>query len=117
MRRSFLLIIVFLFLIAGNAFSRDPFTAQQGDRIPPKLAPKTLNVFNAVVAGIIKKGDTYVALIRAADGRMYPMKVGDALFDGSVGKITANTVTFLQRVGKKNVEVTKKLHPFPRQPE
>jgi len=117
MRRYIFLVFLILVFAVGTTYSRDPFTTQQGDRIPPKLGPKTLNVFNAVVVGIIKKGDTYVALIRAADGKMYPMKVGDALFDGSVEKITANSVTFLQRVGKKNVAVTKKLHPFPQQTE
>ena len=117
MRRSLSLILIILVLFAGTSYSRDPFTTQTGDQTPPKLVPKTLNVFNAVVAGIIKKGDTYVALVRAADGKMYPMKVGDPLFDGSVGKITANSVTFFQRVGKKNVPVTKKLHPFPQQTE
>jgi hypothetical protein len=92
---------------------RDPFNPMRGDRAAPsKSVPKTLNVTNAVVIGITRKQEQYLALIRAANGHVYTMKAGDRLYDGKIVNIDSNTVTFAQYSGTKTYTVKKKLHPF-----
>ena len=97
----------------GKASKRDPFTDMRGDRmvIENKLVPRALNITNAVIVGITKKSDGFVALIRATNNKVYFLKVGDKLHDGVVVKIDNNAVTF--RRNRSAVLVRKQLRPFP----
>jgi hypothetical protein len=94
---------------------RDPFVEMSGDRITSNTstAPKELNVTNAVIVGITKKTDGFVALIRATNNRVYFLKVGDKLSDGVVLAIDTKSVTFRQYKGYRSVLVKKELRPFP----
>ena len=90
---------------------RDPFTEMRGDRIVEnKTVPAALNIRNAVIVGITKKSDGFVALIRATNNKVYFLKVGDKLHDGVVAKIDSNSVTFRQNRGSL---IRKELRPFP----
>ena len=95
---------------------RDPFseTTVENNR-SDKLIPRELNVTHAVIVGITKKGDEYVALIRATNNKVYFLKVGDKLHDGTVLKIDSNSVTFRKYRGYRSVLVKKELRPFPDQ--
>jgi len=93
---------------------RDPFSEKTGETIQSnKLIPRELNVTHAVIVGITKKGDEYVALIRATNNKVYFLKVGDKLHDGAVLKIDNNSVTFRKYRGYRSVLVKKELRPFP----
>ena len=93
---------------------RDPFSQMKGDRIEKSSTiPRALNITNAVITGITKKNDAYVALIRATNNKVYFLKVGDKLHDGVVLKIDNNSVTFRQYKGYRSVLVRKELRPFP----
>jgi hypothetical protein len=72
--------------------------------------PKTLTIFYAVVMGITKTGNEYIALIKGADGAVYTMRSGDALYDGKIARIDRNSVTFVRKSGG---HVRKKLHVVP----
>ena len=91
---------------------RDPFTQMKGDRVKTnKNIPKELNITNAVIVGITKKTDGYVALVRGVNNKVYFLKPGDKLHDGVVLKIENNSVTFRQYQGNRVVK--KQLRPFP----
>ena len=93
---------------------RDPFSEMKGDKIEDnKPVPKALNITNAVIVGITKKSDEYIALIRALNNKVYFLKVGDKLHDGIVVKIDSNSVTFRQHRGRRSVLIRKELRPFP----
>jgi hypothetical protein len=93
---------------------RDPFTEMRGDRIVEnKIVPSALNIKTAVIVGITKKTDGFVALIRATNNKVYFLKVGDKLHDGVVAKIDSNSVTFRQYRGSRSVLIRKELRPFP----
>jgi hypothetical protein len=95
---------------------RDPFSEMTGERIQSdKLIPRELNITHAVIVGITKKGEEYVALIRATNNKVYFLKVGDKLHDGTVLKIDNNSVTFRKYRGYRSVLVKKELRPFPDQ--
>lgn len=100
----------------STASRRDPFSPMKGDRLPHRqndeAIPRTLNITNAVIIGLSKKGDEYFALIRAADGRVYTMKAGDRLYDGKILKIDSRAVTFGQYSGYRMRPVKKYLRPF-----
>jgi hypothetical protein len=95
--------------------ARDPFVEMTGDqvRLNSSSIPKELNITNAVIVGITKKSDGYVALVRATNNRVYFLKVGDKLSDGVVLKIDIKAVTFRQYKGYRSVLVKKELRPFP----
>jgi hypothetical protein len=76
-----------------------------------KDAPKNLTVANAVIVGITKKPDGYVALIRAKDNKVHFLEVGDKLHDGTVLAITDDAVTFRQFKGYRSVLVKKEFRP------
>jgi len=99
---------------AIKATERDPFVEMSGERLGSNTSkiPKELNVTNAVIVGITRKTDGYVALIRATNNRVYFLKVGDKLSDGVVMRIDANAVTFRQFKGYRSVLVKKELRPF-----
>jgi hypothetical protein len=93
---------------------RDPFTEMRGDRlVENKSIPQALNIRNAVIVGITKKSDGFVALIRATNNKVYFLKVGDKLHDGVIAKIDSNSVTFRQHRGSRSVLIRKELRPFP----
>ncbi|MCI0412134.1 hypothetical protein L0222_04940 [bacterium] len=93
---------------------RDPFSEQTGERIQSdKLIPRELNVTHAVIVGITQKGNEFGALIRATNNKVYFLKVGDKLHDGTVLKIDKNSVTFRKYKGYRSVLVKKQLRPFP----
>jgi hypothetical protein len=95
--------------------SRDPFVEMTGERlsISKEGVPKELTITNAVIVGITKKTDGYVALIRATNNKVYFLKVGDKLQDGMVLRIDSKAVTFRQSKGYRSVLVKKELRPFP----
>ena len=94
---------------------RDPFVEMTGDQISSHTSsvPKELNITNAVIVGITKKSDGFVALVRATNNRVYFLKVGDKLSDGVVLNIDIHAVTFRQYKGYRSVLVKKELRPFP----
>jgi hypothetical protein len=94
---------------------RDPFVEMDGEQANPhpKEIPKALNITNAVIVGITKKPDGYVALVRATNNKVYFLKVGDKLDDGVVLKIDDNAVTFRQFKGYRSVLVKKELRSVP----
>jgi hypothetical protein len=95
---------------------RDPFSEKTVEKNQSdKLIPRELNVTHAVIVGITKKGNEYVALIRATNNKVYFLKVGDKLHDGAVLKIDTNSVTFRKYRGYRSVLVKKELRPFPDQ--
>lgn len=95
-----------------KAGRRDPFSEMRGDRVKEyKAVPKALNITHAVIVGITKKNDAFVALIRATNNKVYFLKVGDKLHDGVVVKIDSNSVTFRRNNG--SALVRKQLRPFP----
>ena len=82
----------------------------KNSRLENLAKPKTLTIFYAVVMGISKRGNEYIALIKGADGTVYTMRAGDALYDGKIAKIDRNSVTFVRKSGGR---VRKKLHEAP----
>jgi hypothetical protein len=99
----------------GSKPKPDPFVEKDGDKINlhPKEIPKALNITNAVIVGITKKPDGYIALVRATNNKVYFLKVGDKLDDGVVLKIDDNAVTFRQFKGYRSVLVKKELRSVP----
>lgn len=94
--------------------ARDPFTTMKGERFSTnKSIPRQLNITNAVIVGITKKSDGYIALIRGTNNKVYFLKPGDKLHDGVIQKIDKNSVTFRQYKGSRSVLVRKQLRPFP----
>lgn len=73
--------------------------------------PKNLTIASAVIVGITKKPDGYVALIRATDNKVHFLEVGDKLHDGTVLAISDDAVTFRQFKGYRSVLVKKELRP------
>ena len=94
---------------------RDPFVEMKGETVNNRKenVPKALNIANAVLVGITKKPEGYVALVRATNNQVYFLKVGDKLHDGVVLRIDAKAVTFRQYKGYRSVLVRKELRPFP----
>jgi Tfp pilus assembly protein PilP len=93
---------------------RDPFSEMKEDRVQiSSEIPKALNITNAVIVGVTKKGSEYIALIRALNNKVYFLKAGDKLHDGVVLKIDNNAVTFRQYKGYRSILVKKELRPFP----
>jgi|GEM_PF-1774329 len=93
---------------------RDPFVEMKGEKFGRTASvPKELNVTNAVIVGITKKSDGYIALVRATNNKVYFLQVGDKLHDGVVLRIDSKAVTFRQFKGYRSVLVKKELRPFP----
>jgi len=91
--------------------ARDPFSPMKGDRLSNTRSsrmPQTLNVEHVLVIGITKSNSGYIALLRGTNGKTYFLKAGDRLFDGTISRITSESVTFLP---DRRSPVTKKLHP------
>lgn len=99
---------------------RDPFVSLVAGMKGTKTAPKgALTVTDAVVVGITRSKEGFVAIIVGADNKSRFMKVGDKLYDGEIIAIGQDSVTFRQDLtedtlaapGLKSKEVIKRLHP------
>ena len=99
---------------------RDPFVSLVAGMKGTKTAPRgALTVTDAIVVGITRSKEGYVAIIVGADNKSRFMKVGDKLYDGEIIAIGQDSVTFRQDLtedtlaapGLKSKEVIKRLHP------
>jgi Tfp pilus assembly protein PilP len=82
---------------------RDPFVSLIAPRRSPadRTAPTgqglaSVYISDANVTGIVKAGDTMMALIQGADRRSFVAKVGDRLADGTVRRIDSQGVVFVE---------------------
>jgi Tfp pilus assembly protein PilP len=104
---------------------RDPFDtlitkAKAGNAPPENLPPGKagLVVASLRIDGIVHNAAGTIAIVSNAQQRVYFLREGDKLYDGSVDKITLEAVSF-HEVGKdafgKPLErlVTKRLYPSP----
>jgi Tfp pilus assembly protein PilP len=104
---------------------RDPFEtlvnrAKAGNAAPENLPPGKagLIVGTLRVDGIVRGSGGMIAIVSNPQQRVYFLREGDKLYDGSVGHITLEAISF-QEVGKdafgKPLErqVTKRLYPSP----
>jgi hypothetical protein len=85
---------------------RDPFTPV----VLPAVDKSGLDVATTRLVGIIQ-GRQLLALVEAPDGFGYMLKSGDALGNGRITDITANSVTFAVagRVGQREASLTLRL--------
>jgi Tfp pilus assembly protein PilP len=104
---------------------RDPFDtlitkAKPDNAVPGNLPPGKagLLVGSLRIDGIVQNASGTIAIVSNPQQRVYFLRAGDKLYDGSVDKITLDAVSF-QEVGKdafgKPLErqVTKRLYPSP----
>jgi hypothetical protein len=104
---------------------RDPFDAllnkaRPGTGIPENLPPGKagLVVGTLRINGIVSGARGMIAIVSNPQQRVYFLREGDKLYDGSVDKITIDGITF-HELGKdafgKPLErqVTKRLYPSP----
>ncbi len=104
---------------------RDPFDtlltkARAGNAAPENLPPGKagLIVESLRIDGIVHSGNGMIAIVSNAQQRVYFLREGDKLYDGSVDKIALDGISF-HEIGKdafgKPLErvVTKRLYPSP----
>ncbi len=104
---------------------RDPFDtllakAREGNGTPANLPPGKagLQVDSLRIDGIVHGPNGMIAIVSNPQMRVYFLRDGDKLYDGSVDQITLEAVSF-QQIGKdafgKPLErvVTKRLYPSP----
>jgi len=104
---------------------RDPFdtllTGTRGGNAPPENLPPGkagLVVGTLKIDGIVRNTSGMIAIVSNSQGRVYFLREGDKLYDGSVDKIALDAVSF-HEFGKdafgKPLErvVTKRLYPSP----
>lgn len=88
---------------------RDPFASL----IVPKPTPTTrasgagnarpaaglagVSVTDVIVKGVVRSGNTFIALLQAPDGRTYMAKRQDRLQDGEISRIDSDAVVFSAR--------------------
>ncbi|HYK90525.1 MAG TPA: hypothetical protein VE398_17260 [Acidobacteriota bacterium] len=82
---------------------------------PPGIGGMSID--QVALLGIASQEEDQVAIFRGSDGRAYFLHQGDRLYDGSVAKIGADTVTLVRetkfRSGKVlRQEATKRLRPL-----
>jgi Tfp pilus assembly protein PilP len=107
------------------AVRRDPFDtlltkASSGNAPPENLPPGKagLIVETLRIGGIVHGPNGMIAIVSNSQQRVYFLKEGDKLYDGSVEKIALDAISF-QEIGKdafgKPLErvVTKRLYPSP----
>ena len=83
---------------------RDPFVSLRGtgtgmtstQNRPAGLAG--VSVAEAVLRGIVRSGNEFVALVQSPDGRTFQLRRNDRLFDGTVKQIAIDAVVFTQQV-------------------
>lgn len=106
----------------GRVSRRDPFAAllskaRPGNGKPGNLPPgKAGLIINTIrIEGIVKSPNGMIAVVSNPDQRVYFLRDGDKLYDGSVEKITLEAVSF-HELGKdafgRRIErnVTKRLY-------
>jgi len=104
---------------------RDPFDtlltkARAGDAPPENLPPGKagLIVETLRIDGIVRSPNAMIAIVSNSQQRVYFLREGDKLYNGSVEKIALDTISF-HEIGKdafgKPLErvVTKRLYPSP----
>ena len=104
---------------------RDPFDtlltkARSGNAPPENLPPGKagLIVDTLRIGGIVHSPNGMIAIVSNSQQRVYFLREGDKLYDGTVEKITLDAISF-QEIGKdafgKPLErvVTKRLYPSP----
>ncbi len=104
---------------------RDPFdtllTKARASNAPPENLPPGkagLIVDTLRINGIVHSGNGMIAIVSNSQQRVYFLREGDKLYDGSVEKIALDAITF-HEIGKdafgKPLErvVTKRLYPSP----
>jgi hypothetical protein len=104
---------------------RDPFDtlltkARAGNAAPENLPPGKagLMVDSLRIDGIVRSPNGMIAIVSNSQQRVYFLKEGDKLYDGSVQKIALDAISF-NEIGKdafgKPLErvVTKRLYPSP----
>ena len=91
----------------GAEGRRDPFVALVGGKGPQRGVTQTdvraegvpgIKTDEMAVRGIIQSKGTWVAMISGPSGKVYTVKQGDRLADGSVRSVTAEAVIILQQV-------------------
>lgn len=104
---------------------RDPFDTLLTKARPTNTAPENLPPGKAglIVAtlridGIVRSPNGTIAIVSNSQGRVYFLRDGDKLYDGSVDKISLEAVSF-HEIGKDAFGhplervVTKRLYPSP----
>jgi len=107
------------------AARRDPFEtllnkARAGDAPPENLPPGKAGLMVSAlrINGIVRGSGGMIAIVSNGQQRVYFLREGDKLYDGSVDKITLDAISF-HEFGKdafgKPLEhqVTKRLYPSP----
>ncbi len=110
---------------AGPVVRRDPFDsllvkARPGNGVPENLPPGKagLMVSTVQITGIVHDAGGMIAIVANPQQRVYFLREGDKLYDGTVDHITLEAVSF-HETGKdafgKPIErqVTKRLYPTP----
>jgi Tfp pilus assembly protein PilP len=109
----------------ASAPRRDPFemllnVAKSGNTTPDILPPGKAGLVVATlqINGIVRGSGGMIAIVSNPQQRVYFLREGDKLYDGTIEHITLEAITF-QEIGKdafgKPLEhqVTKRLHPSP----
>lgn len=89
----------------SSAGRRDPFvsllrpvTAASGAPSGPRpKGPAGFLVQELTLRGIVRTPDGFIALIQGPDGKSYPMRVGQKLYDGEITGMDGATITLNQR--------------------
>jgi Tfp pilus assembly protein PilP len=105
---------------AGRGNRRDPFVspivkASAGGGPACETGKRCLMVDQIELKGIVKSPSGYIAVVENAARRAYFLRENDPVFNGSVVKITGDTIIFREQVvdklGKQSMrEVTKKVN-------
>ena len=108
---------------------RDPFdallTKARASNAPPENLPPGkagLIVETLRIDGIVRSASGMIAIVSNSQNRVYFLREGDKLYDGSVEKIALDAITF-HEIGKdafgKPLEhtVAKRLYPSPGEPQ
>jgi hypothetical protein len=109
----------------ASAPRRDPFetllnVAKSGNTTPENLPPGKAGLVVATlqINGIVRGSGGMIAIVSNPQQRVYFLREGDKLYDGTIEHITLEAITF-QEIGKdafgKPLEhqVTKRLYPSP----
>jgi len=108
-----------------SAPHRDPFETLLNDTKPGAAAPENLPpgkaglvVSTLRIDGIVQGAGGKIAIVSNPQQRVYFLREGDKLYDGSIERITLEAITF-HEIGKDAFgkplerEVTKRLYPSP----
>ncbi len=109
----------------GSFVKRDPFSdliakGRMGNIVPANLPPGKAGLLVGMlrVQGVVSSPNAVIAIVSNPQERVYFLREGDKLYDGMVGKITLEAISF-QEFGKdafgRTVErvVTKRIYPSP----